>query len=62
MTDILIYITAICITACRALMLYLIFCGVKDLWKRLKHAVNIIYTRMTGDTEPLFSEENTDAK
>ena len=62
MTDILIYIAAICITACRALMLYLIFCCVKDLWKRLKHAVNMIYTRLTGDTEPLFSEKNTDAK
>lgn len=62
MTDILIYIAAICITVCRALMLYLIFCCVKDLWKHLKHAVNTIYTRLTGDTEPLFLEENTDAK
>ena len=62
MTDILIYIAAICITVCRALMLYLIFCCVKDLWKRLKHAANMIYTCLTGDTEPLFSERNTDAK
>ena len=58
MTDTLIYIAAICITVCRALTLYLIFCCVKDLWKRLKHAVNTIYTRLTGDAEPLFSEKS----
>lgn len=62
MTDTLIYIAAICITVCRALMLYLIFCCVKDLWKCLKHALNMIYTRLTGDTEPLFSEKNIEAK
>ena len=62
MTDILIYISAICITVCRALMLYLIFCCVKDLWKRLKHAVNMIYARLAGNTEPLFSEKNMNIK
>ena len=62
MTDILIYIAAICIIVCRALMLYLIFCCVKDLWKRLKHVVNMIYTRLTRDAESLFPEKNMDAK
>lgn len=62
MTDMLIYIAAICITVCRALMLYLIFGCVKDLWKCLKHVVNTIYTRLTGDAEPLFPEKNMDTK
>lgn len=49
MTDILVYIEAVCIMASRFLILYAVFCVAKIFWKQFRHAANKIYSHVTGD-------------
>ena len=51
MTDILVYIEAVCIMAGRFLILYAVFCIAKTFWKQFRHAANKIYSHVTGDAE-----------
>lgn len=51
MTDILVYIEAVCIMASRFLILYAVFCVAKIFWKQFRHAANKIYSHVTGDAE-----------
>lgn len=57
MTDILVYIEAVCIMASRFLILYAVFCVAKIFWKQFRHAANKIYSHVTGDAESLFPKK-----
>lgn len=57
MTDILVYIEAVCIMAGRFLILYVVFCVAKTFWKQFRHAANKIYSHVTGDAESLFPKK-----
>ena len=57
MTDILVYIEAVCIMAGRFLILYAVFCIAKTFWKQFRHAANKIYSHVTGDAESLFPKK-----
>ena len=57
MTDILVYIEAVCIMAGRFLILYAVFCIAKTFWKQFRHAANKIYSHVTGGCRIIISEK-----
>lgn len=57
MTDILIYVEAVCIMIGRFLIFYAAFCIAKNFLKQFRHVANKIYSHVTGDAESLFPKK-----